>query len=78
MDTKLKESKLPNLATKLFREKAGEIKTKKDVDDKVALFVEAWNEGGKPVSFSLVESERSIPASTTSESGSVSLADCVS
>ena len=76
LDQKLKESGLPNSATKLFREKAGELKTEKEVDEKLSIFVEAWNEGGRPVTFSLVEAERIVPAGSD-DSESASLADCV-
>ena len=75
LDSKLKESKLPNVATKLFREKAGDVKSKKELDDKLALFVEAWNESGKPASFALIEAERVIPGSEAA-TGSISLSDC--
>lgn len=74
LEKKMKECKLPNQATKLFREKAGELKSKKELDEKLAIFSEAWIEGGKPMSFSLVEEERVVPA--TAAGTSMSLADC--
>ena len=41
LDKKLKESKLARSVTKRFREHAGELKTKKQIDEKLNLFIEA-------------------------------------
>lgn len=78
LDQKLEESGLSRQATRIFREKAGEFKTVKEVDEKLALFVEAWNEGGRPTSLALVEGERHVPAASGSkDEGTTSLSDCV-
>jgi hypothetical protein len=74
LNKKLKESKLPNQATKLFREKAVAYKSKQELDDKFAIFSEAWNEAGKPMSFALIEAERVIPSN--GQAASLSLSDC--
>lgn len=48
VDLALKESKLPSSATKKFRECIKDVKTTKEVDQKLEMFKEAFSLGGRP------------------------------
>lgn len=47
LDKKLKESKMPRSITKSFRETIGEVRSRKELDEKWKLFSEAYNQAVK-------------------------------
>lgn len=75
IDKTMRESKLPSAATKKFRECIKGVKTVKEVDEKFAVFSEAYRMGGAADSGLILSVERA--GGSDGAEGGLSFADCL-
>lgn len=79
LDKKLKESALPNKSTKAIREKLGELKSEKQIDELIKIYVESFNEAKSEVSQELGFSmfvEKQV-TETEGKSEGLNFSDCI-